>query len=372
MALLLAALGHSPSRKGLPADQIAGIDDCIIVSLDFEAWVCPPRPVTKLGVSCLDTRDIDISDADLTIDKVLGKIRTKHYRIVEHLGRVNKKYLQGCPADFRFGKSEEIKEVEVKDVLESIFRVVDESAPADATRNADQLLASAVNSLSVTGQSAGSTAGRSSSVSSQSSLPSSTTGSASTPLTSPSPPLASSPRYRKILRADHASGNEDKYLSQLGCSDDVLGTVIGAIDTQVLARARGFAITTLHQIRLSYLLEIFGVYPAHCHNAGNDAAYTLFATLMMALKAAGRGDVLPHHDLMAKGTRLLVKLDAPGTGMKLLVPKKFCTDCQRTSHNKDACNGSAKQQPAGASAGCGRGGQNGRGRGGRGGRGWRR
>ncbi|KAJ9667853.1 hypothetical protein H2201_002039 [Coniosporium apollinis] len=347
MALLLAALDHGPSRKGLSADQIAGIDDCIIVSLDFEAWERAPRPVTEFGVLCLDTRDIDISDAGLTIDK--------------HMGRVNTIHVKGCPEDFRFGKSEEIKEADVKDVLESIFRVVNESAPADATRNADQLLASAVNALSVTGQSAGSTAGRSSSVSSHSTLPSSTAGSTSTPLTPPSPPLASSPRYRKIIRADHASGNEDKYLSKLGCSDDVLGTVIGAIDTQVLARARGFGVTTLPQIGLGPLLEIFGVHPAHWHNSGNDAAYTLFATLMMALKAASRGDVLPHHDLLAMGTRLLVKVDALGTGMKLLVPKRFCTDCQRTSHNKDACSGSGKQQRAGASAGRGRGGRGGRG-----------
>ncbi|KAJ9648959.1 hypothetical protein H2199_000872 [Coniosporium tulheliwenetii] len=195
MALLLAALDHGPSRKGLSADQIAGIDDCIIVSLDFEAWERAPRPVTEFGVLC-------------------------------------------------------------------------------------------------------------------------------TPLTPPSPLLASSPRYRKIIRADHASGNEDKYLSKLGCSDDVLGTVIGAIDTQVLARARGFGVTTLPQIGLGPLLEIFGVHPAHWHNSGNDAAYTLFATLMMALKAASRGDVLPHHDLLAMGTRLLVKVDALGTGMKLLVPKR--------------------------------------------------
>lgn len=79
MALLLAALDHGPSRKGLSADQIAGIDDCIIVSLDFEAWERAPRPVTEFGVLCLDTRDIDISDAGLTIDKVHHSRRPHHY-----------------------------------------------------------------------------------------------------------------------------------------------------------------------------------------------------------------------------------------------------------------------------------------------------
>ncbi|KAI1374540.1 hypothetical protein F4677DRAFT_160415 [Hypoxylon crocopeplum] len=84
-------------------------DSLRFVCVDVEAWETSSRVVTEVGLAVLDTED--------TIDVPPGKdghnwfplINSYHFRIREHMNKVNHMYVQGCPDKFGFGDTEFVR-----------------------------------------------------------------------------------------------------------------------------------------------------------------------------------------------------------------------------------------------------------------------
>lgn len=84
---------------------------------------------------------------------------------------------------------------------------------------------------------------------------------------------------RRIVLVGHGLKNDTDYLKILNFSPQETGTVIRNIDTQNLAGS-----SKRDSVGLERVLRGLGADPVNLHNAGNDAAYTLQALVMMAVQ----------------------------------------------------------------------------------------
>lgn len=77
--------------------------DLVFISVDVEAYEKDHTKITEIGVATLDTRDI-IGHAPGDGGKHwYTKIRSRHFRIREHINLRNGDYVHGCPDSFDFG-----------------------------------------------------------------------------------------------------------------------------------------------------------------------------------------------------------------------------------------------------------------------------
>jgi hypothetical protein len=90
--------------------------------------------------------------------------------------------------------------------------------------------------------------------------------------------LASDGGLRKLILVGHGLSNDTAYLSKLKFDPRAKGNIIQDVDTQK------FAGTRKQTVGLSRLMAGLGVNPENLHNAGNDAAYTLQALLLMTVQ----------------------------------------------------------------------------------------
>lgn len=81
---------------------------------------------------------------------------------------------------------------------------------------------------------------------------------------------------RKVIIVGHGLKNDTDYLQTLGFSLAVYSNVVSKMDTQTLGGG-----TKKAQVGLEKLLLALGVHATNLHNAGNDAAYTLQALLLI-------------------------------------------------------------------------------------------
>ena len=98
--------------------------DVVFVCVDVEAYEKDQHKITEIGISTLDTRDLnDISPGEGGAGW-MKKIRARHFRIVEHAHLVNTEFISGCADNFmeRFGTSEWISLKEAPQVVASCFR----------------------------------------------------------------------------------------------------------------------------------------------------------------------------------------------------------------------------------------------------------
>lgn len=75
------------------------------VCVDVEAWERATHIVTEVGLAILDTRDtknIPPGGADVGYNW-FPLIKSHHFRIREHLDKVNRQFVAGCPDSFTFG-----------------------------------------------------------------------------------------------------------------------------------------------------------------------------------------------------------------------------------------------------------------------------
>jgi hypothetical protein len=87
-----------------------------------------------------------------------------------------------------------------------------------------------------------------------------------------------------VIFVGHAVTNDIIMLSDaLGIDAALMGTVVKTIDTQALAMSAGLE-RPRRQIGLHTLCSIHGFEFRDSHTAGNDAAYTLFNAVFMALR----------------------------------------------------------------------------------------
>lgn len=84
---------------------------------------------------------------------------------------------------------------------------------------------------------------------------------------------------RNIIFVAHGLSNDDEYMSKLGYKLSQARNVVRQVDSQRVAGG-----TKKRSIGLRRLLDKLGVPYQGLHNGGNDAAYTLQALIVMAVK----------------------------------------------------------------------------------------
>ena len=96
----------------------------VFVCVDVEAYEKNNRVITEVGISTLDTLDIQGVAPGEGGAGWMSKIRARHFRIAEHGDYNNTEYVSGCADKFeeRFGTSEWISIEEAPQVIASCFR----------------------------------------------------------------------------------------------------------------------------------------------------------------------------------------------------------------------------------------------------------
>ena len=208
--------------------------DVIIISIDVEAYEKARGIITEVGVSTLDTRDLqDIAPGE-NGQNWQKFIRGRHFRIVEHKNYVNGEYVAGCPDKFDFGTSEWVSLKDIPSVLTQCFH-----EPFSAKTLSES-------------------------------------------------PIKEDPNHRRnIVLLGHDLKEDIQYCHKLGFSILGRGNLIGTLDTRNLYQSytrdpspRG----------LGGIMNDFDFASWHLHNGGTDAVYTMWALLATCVRdAAERG-----------------------------------------------------------------------------------
>ncbi|KAE8827258.1 hypothetical protein PTNB73_09012 [Pyrenophora teres f. teres] len=146
-----------------------------------------------------------------------------------------------------------------------------------------------------------------------------------------------------IILVGHAVENEFEHiLEAFGVDLLSYGTIVKVIDTQVMAEEAGIRGPRGPLISLKNLLSHFNLTVPNLHSAGNDAAATLMAAVLITLKEnlyPGVGTnkppaVVDNINIQWIVSALLTenKTPAPLWGVEL-----FCTRCERENHLRANC-----------------------------------
>lgn len=95
---------------------------------------------------------------------------------------------------------------------------------------------------------------------------------------SPNSIRASDEGSRNIILVGHGLSNDTVYLKKLRFTPNAKGNIIQNVDTQKFVGSKK------QQVGLSKLMTGLGIEPENLHNAGNDAAYTMQALLLMTVQ----------------------------------------------------------------------------------------
>lgn len=220
LRLLQQMLGLTPSSG---SKQM--INEPVFVCIDCEAFEHAQQKITEIGIAVLDTRDVAHLNGDNSQEAWLAKMKYAHYRPTEYAHLRNKTFVKGCPEQFNFGSSTWIKLADVKHVLKRVF-----GHPSQLQQAGD---------FSAT-------------------------------LSDPD---------RKVIYVAHGASGDNAYMKQVGFTLGADAEISRTMDTQVLAGGSKKNSIGLHRLLLS-----LGLDPVNLHNGGNDAAYTLQALVIMALK----------------------------------------------------------------------------------------
>lgn len=202
--------------------------DAVLICIDCEAFERDQRKVTELGVAVLDTRDLRGVTSGENGEEWVAKMKYAHFRPAEYARLVNRKFVKGCEDRFAFGDSTWIRLADAKTVLERIFQ-------------APERLGEVANFASEFGKKGG--------------------------------------KGRNVVFVAHGISNDDAYLGALGFQLKNAKNVVRQVDSQRVAGG-----TKKNSMGLKRLLQHLGIKNQGLHNAGNDAAYTLKAVIMMAVK----------------------------------------------------------------------------------------
>ena len=124
-----AALNDSLKRAqkylGL-SDEGAGTFDCdvVLIALDIEVWERDHRIVTEIGITSLDTRDINALNPGDDGVAWMAMLRPRHFRVKDASHLNNFEFVSGCADRFEkvFGESEWISRRDATSVVASCFR----------------------------------------------------------------------------------------------------------------------------------------------------------------------------------------------------------------------------------------------------------
>jgi len=221
--------------------------DVVFVCVDVESYERSHNIITEIGVSTLDSRDLQGLPPGEGGKAWRDVIRSRHFRIQEHAHLINTDFVSGCADRFEFneGHSDWISIKDAPRTVASCFRppfsVVFPAGPNLATDLAIQM----------------------------------------TPTPRNVPAQESELEKRNIVLVGHDISQDINYLQRLGYNPLNLSTLLEIIDTASLYRA----LTRDNNARsLGTILLDLGIAGWNLHNAGNDAAYTLHALLGIAIR----------------------------------------------------------------------------------------
>jgi len=224
--------------------------DVIIISIDVEAYERAQGIITEVGVSTLDTRDLQGTAPGTNGQNWQQFVRARHFRITEYKSYVNKDFVAGCPDNFDYGTSEWVSIKSIPSVLTQCFH-----EPFSKPTNGSNYQT----------------------------------------------PVAEDPsQKRNIVLLGHDVEQDIQYCHKIGFSVLGRGNLIATMDTKSMYQA--YTRDTSPR-GLSGIMHDFDIPAWHAHNAGNDAVFTVWAMLATCVQdAAERGTEASKkkHDKRAK------------------------------------------------------------------------
>jgi hypothetical protein len=214
--------------------------DIVIIAIDVEAYERAQNIITEVGVSTLDTRDLQGTAPGKNGENWQKFVRARHFRVEEHRSFENREFVAGCPDNFDFGKSEWVPLKKMPSVLTECFHEPF-SKPTHAS--------------------------------------------------STHPSVEEDPsQKRNIVLLGHDIGQDIEYCNKVGFSVLGRGNLIATMDTKAMYQAYT---RDTNPRGLSGVISDFDMLPWHMHNAGNDAVFTMYAMLATCVQdAAERGTEL--------------------------------------------------------------------------------
>ncbi|KAF1912176.1 hypothetical protein BDU57DRAFT_506163 [Ampelomyces quisqualis] len=144
-----------------------------------------------------------------------------------------------------------------------------------------------------------------------------------------------------IILVGHAVDNEFNHIQEaFGVDLRSYGTIVKVVDTQVMAREAGIQGPNGPSIGLNDLLAYFNVSIENLHTAGNDAAATLIAAVLIVLKDGlyplGKPPAVVQgrhiQDVVERVMAIGKSSPPPPWGRQ-----RFCTRCDRENHVRANC-----------------------------------
>ncbi|KAG9187577.1 hypothetical protein G6011_05448 [Alternaria panax] len=206
---------------GVPvATKCSRLDYAAVVCIDAEWWMKEPKPTTELGIAELMEKSMHPA---VHAENFLSGIQVAHARVIEYAHLKNNFPGAGDPENFHFGKTKFVTLEEAKQVLIRTF----------AQQNED----------------------------------------------------ASEIDLQPIIVVGHAVENDFDHLQDaFGVDLRSYGSIVKVVDTQVMAQELDIQGPRGPAIGLKDLLAHFNVEIPDLHTAGNDAAATVMAAVLLTLK----------------------------------------------------------------------------------------
>ncbi|KAF2030422.1 hypothetical protein EK21DRAFT_65449 [Setomelanomma holmii] len=150
--------------------------------------------------------------------------------------------------------------------------------------------------------------------------------------------------FQPIILVGHAVDNEFEHIKKIfGVDLRSYGTIVKVIDTQVMAKQANIRGPKGPYIGLRDLLEHFHIHIHNLHTAGNDAAGTLIAAVLLAVKDViypGIGNRKPPQQVRGRPVQSAIQR-IMAIGKSLPPPSwgshTFCTRCGRDNHLRQEC-----------------------------------
>ncbi|KAF2094258.1 hypothetical protein NA57DRAFT_80669 [Rhizodiscina lignyota] len=111
------ALGLSVSNVNVPSTPL----DCVIVVADVESNERNHEQLLEWGQFVIDSSNIDDVHLDQADAELLRCGEARHYRIKENAHITNRRYVQGCPEKYLFGKTEWVSNEELAVMLQELL-----------------------------------------------------------------------------------------------------------------------------------------------------------------------------------------------------------------------------------------------------------
>lgn len=265
---------------GIPAvGSPERLNEAAFVCIDTEWWQKEPKPTTELGIAELMRKGLTPT---IHAENILSSIQVAHARIIQNARLTNRFPGAGDPENFLFGKTKFVAMEEVKQVLINTF-----ARPREYGDGSD---------------------------------------------------------LQPIILVGHAVENEFEHV-QRAFGIDLLsyGTIVKVIDTQLIAQELGIKAPRGPLIGLKDLLAHSNMVIPNLHTAGNEAAATFMAAVLLTLKPWMYPDISGPLSAVVQGRSMSdVVTGVMGMG-KSLSPLPwgelvYCIRCDHKSHIAKYCH----------------------------------